>query len=115
MVNPLEILWTDTCTVFARQKETDPDTRLTDFTDAVLLQDQPCKLSFEGLAAAGGDNTAAVTQSVKLFLSPDVIVPPGSRVVVTRGERTFSFCSSGIPGVFHRHQEVTLESETRWA
>ena len=76
-----------------------------------LLQDQPCKLSFETLTATNGDELPIVAQSVKLFLSPDVLVPAGCKIVVTRPnslERTFTFSKSGEAGVFTNHQEINL-------
>lgn len=114
----LERLWKDRCTIIQRVKVTDPDTKLTDFQDSPLLEDQPCKLSFESLAAADGEPVTAISQSVKLFLSPDVTIPAGCKVIVTRAnctERTFTYQSSGEAGVFHNHQEIPLTLFERWA
>lgn len=114
----LAALWTDRVTVYQNQKVTDPVTHITDFREVAILEDQPCKLSFETLAAAEGDPAAAVSQAVKLFLSPDVTVPAGCRVVVTRPnerERVLTYTSSGLAGMFHNHQEISLVPESRWA
>lgn len=73
----LERLWKDRCSIFVKEKVTDPTTHLTDFEEKPLLQDQPCKLSFETLTSSSGDPVAAVAQTVKLFLSPDVEIPAG--------------------------------------
>ena len=108
----LERLWKDRCTVYHRVKVTDPKTKLTDFDDKPLLQDQPCKLSFETLNSTDGDHVATVAQSVKLFISPDVEIPAGCKIVVTRFndlERTFTYSRSGEPGIFTNHQEIMLE------
>ena len=109
----LERLWKDRCTVYHRVKVTDPKTKLTDFDEKPLLQDQPCKLSFETLNSTDGDHVATVAQSVKLFISPDVEIPAGCKIVVTRFndlERTFTYSRSGEPGIFTNHQEIMLES-----
>ena len=111
----LQMLWTDSCSVFVRQEVTDEETKLTDFQEAALLEDQPCKLSFETLSVATGDEAATAAQTVKLFLSSDRTVPAGSKIVVTRGERTFVFSCSGEPGVFFHHQEIPLEKFRGWA
>ena len=114
----LEKLWTDTCTVYQRQKVTDPETHLTDFQETAILTDQPCKLSFKTLAAAQGDPAAVVSQEVKLFLSPDVTIPAGCKIVVTRPnetERELVFTSSGLAGMYHNHQEISLVPDERWA
>lgn len=108
----LERLWKDHCTVYHRVKVTDPKTKLTDFDEKPLLQDQPCKLSFETLNSTDGDHVATVAQSVKLFISPDVEIPAGCKIVVTRFndlERTFTYSRSGEPGIFTNHQEIMLE------
>lgn len=108
----LERLWKDRCTVYHRVKVTDPKTKLTDFDEKPLLQDQPCKLSFKTLNSTDGDHVATVAQSVKLFISPDVEIPAGCKIVVTRFndlERTFTYSRSGEPGIFTNHQEIMLE------
>ena len=114
----LEKLWKDRCTIIQRVEVTDPDTKLTDFEEKPLLQDQPCKLSFETLTSTEGDAVAMVSQSVKLFLTPDVVIPAGCKVIVTRPnalERVFTYSSSGEPGVFSNHQEIDLKEFRRWA
>lgn len=107
----LERLWKDRCTVYHRVKVKDPKTKITDFEEKPLLQDQPCKLSFETLTSSTGDPVAAVSQAVKLFISPDVKIPAGCKIVVTRFndlERTFTYSKSGEAGVFTNHQEIPL-------
>lgn len=107
----LERLWKDRCSIFVKEKVTDPTTHLTDSKEMPLLQDQPCKLSFETLSSTDGDPVAAVSQAVKLFISPDVKIPAGCKIVVTRFndlERTFTYSKSGEAGVFTNHQEIPL-------
>ena len=114
----LERLWKDRCSSFIREEVTDLVTHLTDFEEKPLLQDQPCKLSFETLTSTNGDEVATAQQVVKLFLSPDVKVPAGCKIVVTRPndmERTFTYARSGEPGVFSNHQEIMLEPFRGWA
>lgn len=107
----LERLWKDRCTVYHRVKVKDPISKLTDSKEMPLLQDQPCKLSFETVTSTGGDSVATVTQNVKLFLSPDVNIPAGCKIVVKRFndlEREFTYSKSGEAGVFTNHQEIQL-------
>lgn len=107
----LERLWKDRCTVYKREKVKDPTTKLTDFEEKPLFQDQPCKLSFETLNSSSGDPVAVVSQTVKLFLSPDLEIPAGCKIVVTRFndlERKFTYSKSGEAGVFTNHQEIQL-------
>lgn len=114
----LERMWKDRCTVIQRVKITDPDTKLTDFSETPLLENQPCKLSFEKLTSTDGENTAAKFQNVKLFLSPDVVIPAGCKIVVQRFneiDREFTFSNSGEAGVFTNHQEIYLTIWKGWA
>jgi len=114
----LERLWQDRCSIFIQEEVTDPDTHLTDFQETPLLKDQPCKLSFETLSSTDGDEVATIQQVVKLFISPDVKIPAGCKIVITRPnetERTFTYTRSGEPGVFSNHQEIMLEPFRGWA
>lgn len=107
----LERLWKDRCSIFVQKQVTDSDTHLTDFEETPLLQNQPCKLSFETLTSTSGDELPTVAQSVKLFLSPDVVVPAGCKIVVTRRNKPdtpLTFAKSGEAGVFTDHQEIIL-------
>ena len=115
MVTALERLWTDRCTVFVRQAVTDPLTHLTDFEETPLVEDAPCKLSFETLNAAGAGEAASVTQSVKLFLSAEAEIPAGCKIAVTRNGQTMTYSRSGLAGMFHSHQEILLEPFQEWA
>ena len=117
----LERMWRDRCTIIKRVKDTDPDTKLTDFSETPLLENQPCKLSFEKLTSTDGENVAAKFQNVKLFLSPDVVIPAGCKIAVQRFNREgelvleFIFSRSGEAGVFTNHQEIYLTLWKGWA
>lgn len=112
MPNPLARLWKDRCTIFIKKKVTDPFTKLTDFVEIPVINEEPCKLSFQTLAVnEEGDAAAKLTQSVKLFLSPDLEIPAGCKIVVKRFgviNREFVYARSGEPGIFTNHQEVPL-------
>lgn len=114
----LERFYSDTCTVYVQQ-EAEPDDCLTRFENKVLYADQPCRLSFSSSTTASGDTVAAVSQSVKLFVSPSLVIPPGSRIDVLRpGEipRAFHYYkSSGPAAVYPTHQEIPLELAERYA
>ena len=82
---------------YVRAEKTD-ESGLTDFTEMLLVEDQPCKLLFGTLTQASGDPVATAGQVVKLFLTPDIEIPAGSRIVVRRSgnlNRTFEYVSSG--------------------
>lgn len=107
----LERMYQGRATVIEYQKVKD-EWGMTNFQEVTVLEDQPCKLSFETLTSSTGDPVATVSQSVKLFISPDVEIPAGCKIVVTRFndlERTFTYSRSGEPGIFTNHQEIMLE------
>lgn len=111
----LSKLWTDRCTVTVREAKTDLQTHITDFVPRVLFTDVPCRLSFQTLSAADSGSAAALTQTVKLFLSNAYEVPEGSQITVTRQGKTLTFVRAGLPGVYAYHQEIMLEPAERWA
>ena len=111
----LERLWKDRCSFYVQQEVTDPDTNLTDFQEVPLLEDQPCKLSFENLSTTDENHVATMAQAVKLFLSPDVSIKPGSKITVTQNGVTTEYSSSGVPAKYPTHQEIMLKLFERWA
>lgn len=112
----IEATYFGTLTVTEMKKEKDAKSKLTKTGPVVVLENQPCKLSFETLkAAAQTDAAAAVTQVTKLFVSPDVTIRAGSKITVTQDGVTTDYTSSGIPAVYATHQEIMLELFERWA
>ena len=79
-----ERLYADTCTVHAAQKLTDPQTHVTGSQWVAVIENQPCRVSFSQFPATGQNATAdTVSQSVKLFISPEVAIPAGKTVRVS--------------------------------
>ena len=111
----LRMLWKDLSTVVVREERIDPETKLTDFVEVTLIEDEPCKLSFETMRSTQEDHAAAATQETKLFLPSELVIPAGSKIIVTRADRTFEFARSGEPEVYTHHQEIPLEKWKRWA
>ena len=85
------------------------------YAEKVLAAGLPCRISFSSAPAAGEGSAAAVGQTVKLFVQPEVEIPPGSRIAVTRGEKTVLYARSGEPARYPGHQEVNLALWERWA
>lgn len=109
-------LYNGSCTIYEYQQTADKVTRKTVFSEAAVLQDQPCRLSFETKSAASiKEEAAAVSQGIKLFLSPDITVKEGSKIVVTQNGRTETYKNSGKPAVYANHQEIMLVPFEGWA
>lgn len=115
MRKAIESMYIGTCDVVEHQKVTDPTTKKTGFVDATVLMGQKCRLSFKSIPTTGDGNTAALTQEIKLFISPDVTIKDGSKIIVTQNGVTKSYTNSSEPSLYETHQEITLKLFDRWA
>ena len=106
----IESQYTGVCTVIEYGKVRDEESKITHHGEVVALDRQPCKLSFEKTAAVvQTDTAAAVGQCVKLFIAPEVMVKPGSKIIVEQNGRVGEYLASGEPAVYSSHQEIALE------
>ena len=111
-----EQLYDGVCTVTEYRKVKDEKTKLSGMKEVVALEGQPCRISFSKISQVVQNEVAAsTTQGIKLFLSPDVIIQPGSKITVTQNGVTTDYISSGVPAVYATHQEIMLELFERWA
>ena len=82
----------------------------------MVLENQPCRLSFENIAATAQTETAAtVSQGIKLFMSPEISIQPGSKILVRQNGMCGVYKASGEPAIFRTHQEIILELFKGWA
>ena len=103
-------------TVTEMQKGKDEKSKLTKTTPMTVIENQPCRLSFETVkAAAQSDSAAAITQIIKLFISPDISIKAGSKITVAQDGVTADYSCSGVPAVYPTHQEIILELSRKWA
>lgn len=90
----------------------------TNFQEKLVLENQSCKVSYESISTIDViDNNGAKTPiSTKLFISPDIKIKTGSKIVVTdnRGE-VIEYKSSGKPATYDTHQEIMLELFEGWS
>lgn len=112
----LEAMYEDTCAVYEYLPVKGPDTKITRKEETLVCGEIPCKISFEDISPASkGDGAAEQSIKIKLFLSPDILIKAGSKVVVTHLGEDISYSCSGAPGKFPSHQEVELKLFERWA
>lgn len=106
----IEATYFGTLMVTEMQKVTDERSKLTKDEPVVILENQPCRLSFETLqTAVQSDSAATITQVTKLFVSPDISIKPGSKLTVSQDNVTTDYTCSGVPAVYPTHQEIMLE------
>lgn len=112
----VEALYIGTCTITEHQK-VKMENKSTGFSEVVVLENQPCKLSFQSVnsTTATEMGASAVTQVVKLFLAPEIKVKPGSKITVTQNDVTTEYQNSGVPAIYGTHQAIVLELFKGWS
>lgn len=113
----IESTFTGNCTIIERRDVRDEKTKITRKNEeVVVVENQPCKLSFEKANAVSQTETAAVqSQGAKLFIAPEIAVKPGSKIVVKQNGATTVFSASGVPAVYFSHAEIMVELFRGWA
>ena len=110
MVNPLSLLWTGKCTIYEYQDVTDPETYQTTQREVPVVVDEPCRLSYNYEQSTNIQSGAAVvSQSITLFIRPDLVIKPGSAIKVTQNGVTERYKGSGKPAVYSNHQQIVLQ------
>ncbi len=108
--NPLKSLWIGKCTIYEFQDITDPLTFQSTQTQVATVTDEPCRLSYNKEQATNISSGAAViSQSITLFIRPDLEVKAGSVIEVTQHGKTVKYKGSGQPAIYTNHQEIVLE------
>lgn len=110
MVNPLSLLWVGKCTIYEYQNVTNPTNYQTTQELVPILENEPCRLSYNHEQATNIQNGASVvSQSITLFIRPDLVIAPGSVIEVTQHGVTEKYKGSGKPAIYSNHQQIILE------
>lgn len=108
--NPLARLWTGRARIIEYQDTVDPNTHQTTQVEVTVLENEPCRMSYNFEQSTNMQNGAAVvSQSIRLFIRPDLEIKPGSVIEITQHGVTQKYKGSGSPAVYCNHQEITLE------
>lgn len=111
----VEKLYDHTCSVVVKEEYTKPN-HSTGFKELEIISDQPCRISFSSVSSTSETSSAAkVMQTVKLFIAPEIKIPPGSKLIITHDGIESSFSKSGEPATYPTHQEIMLDVWTKWA
>lgn len=112
MVKIASKLYTGKCTIIEQEKFI-TENKSTSFREKIIVQDEPCRVSFSSKQTAKeGDSSVHYTsQEVKLFINPDIKINEGSKVIVTQNGDTYEYKQSGKIAKYTGHQEVMLISE----
>lgn len=111
----IEMMYQGTCTVTEHQK-VKKENKTTGFQDVIVLENQPCKLSFSSITTTSQTETAAlVAQTAKLLIAPEIQIKPGSKLTITQNGVITEYENSGEPALFNTHQEINLALFKGWA
>jgi hypothetical protein len=87
----------------------DPDTYQTSQKEVLIVEDEPCRISFNSEATTNPDTgVAEMSQFIVLFVRPDLDIAAGSVIEVTQNGRTTKYRRSGKPAMYTNHQEIRL-------
>lgn len=113
----IESIYSGVCTIIECQDVRDEKTKITRKNEEIsVVENQPCKLSFEKLnAVLQTDAATKQTQGAKLFIAPEINVKPGSKIIVEQNGVTTEYSASGVPAVYPSHAEIMLELFKGWA
>ncbi len=104
------------CDVVEYRKVKDPTTKITSNKEVRVLEGIPCRLSFsEKKAAERSETVTGISGGAKLFISPDIEIKTGSKIVVRQDNMVREFCASGVPAVYPTHCEIELELFEKWS
>ncbi|ENZ9423153.1 hypothetical protein ACHDLL_003599 [Clostridioides difficile] len=101
----IEMLYRDKCTIVEYQPVKDPVTKRTNNKEVVVLENQPCKLSYKNITSTTDGKVAKLEQTIKLFISPNINIKAGSKLIINDKE----YVKSGESAMYPNHQEIILE------
>ncbi|HGM1082303.1 TPA: hypothetical protein ACKOLN_002274 [Clostridioides difficile] len=101
----IEMMYRDKCTIVEYQPIKDPVTKRTNNKEVIVLENQLCKLSYKNITSATDGKVAKLEQTIKLFISPDIEIKAGSKLIINDKE----YVRSGESAIYPNHQEVVLE------
>lgn len=107
--NILAKLWIGRATIKEYQQVTDPITHQTTSKLVPIVENAPCRLSYnkEQITELQA-GVATVNRVTTLFISPAIEIKPGSQIVVTQHGKTNTWYRSGEPAIYTNHQEVVV-------
>lgn len=111
----VESLYDGICTITEYEK-IKKENKSTGFDEIVVLENQPCRMSYRTVNPTSQTDTAGVvTQSITVYMSPDILVKPGSKLTITQNGVTGEYKCSGKAAIYSTHQEIPLELFKGWS
>lgn len=105
---PLELLYTDTCTIAEFRKVVAPN-HTTHTEEVIVHENLPCRVSYDTTGYAGDGEFSSLQLVSKIYIAPEIEVKAGSKIYVTRNGITTIYENSGEPARYVNHQEITVD------
>lgn len=104
----IENLYEDTCDIYV-YRQAPNDIGYSEQKRRVLYKNIPCRISYSAIPQATDDEVAKISQSIKLFIAPDIEIAAGSYISINRNGDTIDYAYSGQSAKYKTHQEINLE------
>ena len=105
----LRRLWDGLCDVYVLETAVNKENGRDESTEIQKIHGEPCRLSFSSVSSTTEkDGAPLIQQAVKLFVSKEVEIPAGSKIVVTQEGQTNAYAQSGEAAFYSTHQEIML-------
>ena len=106
----IEKLYTDTCNIYEYQKVKDSVTKRTGFNFILVHENIKCRISFKNITTTNQTTgEAIIRQTTVLFINPELVIRPNSKIDIVRNGRVLEYKNSGVPAFYSSHQEIILE------
>lgn len=110
----IESRYESTCSVYVYEDVFDETTKQTKRERKLLIENQPCRLSYQtqafaSLVSSQSDGVPSAYQSTKIFMAPELDIPENSEIEVNWQGRLLKFKRSSVPVIHTNHQEVMVE------
>lgn len=105
----VESLFDDTCTIYTYEQIKDAETGVTQQQKIICTENIPCRISFSSFPNADNGEQAKIRQGIKLFINPEIKIPAGSFITITRQGTTTDYACTSQPAIYTTHQEINLE------
>ena len=110
----IESRYESTCSVYVYGDVFDEATKQTRRERKLLIENQPCRLSYQtqafaSLVSSQSEGVPSTYQSTKIFMAPELDIPENSEIEVNWQGRLLKFKRSSVPVIHTNHQEVMVE------
>lgn len=112
----IEARYEDTCDIIELKNIYNDISKKTLPTEVTKYENKPCQLSYKTITNNEETETGAKKiQIVELFISPDINISPGSKIIVTHKGTKTAYKNSGVPAIYNTQQTIILELFDRWS